>query len=402
MSKSQVEDPPWRGRRRQETGKKFPLEVGGVLRTLSAVKTETKPAYPEWVPLVVALACVFLGLGGMFAWFPYGAGWGDTAVSVVANLRWMWEHALEWEHCVLVPVISLFIIWMDRKDLEGVPWEGSFSGLYLMLLGMVLFWVGYLIDIVVFSFLVFHFMIGAVAIWLFGWRLFKVLLFPYAFLFFAWPMPFLESTIAFPLRDIMARLSHVFLNLIGLDALRIGTAIVSAPNHEAGIAQGVRFAVDVADPCSGIRSLFALTMVSALFAHFAVDTDRTLGGLRAKVASGPLWKRQGVEVLALFTDHWRGWLVFLSAAPFAVLGNFCRILMLIFGTLIMGSKVAIGTEEDPSFFHMLSGFVVFGVALGGMAAWGWILNGGWKTLRVLGQKLVDFKPDPKRGKSFDE
>lgn len=370
---------------------------------MSAVKPMTKSAAPLWLPMAASVLAFGLALAWMFGWFAYGAGWGDTAVPVVTNLRWMWEHSKEWEHCILVPFISLGIVWLDRKKMDGVPWEGSSTGLYLLLLGLVFFWVGYLIDIVVFSFLVFHFMIGAAFIWLFGWPLFRVLLFPYAFLFFAWPMPFLESTIAFPLRDIMARMSHFFLNLIGLDALRIGTSIVSAPNHALGIPQGLRFALDVADPCSGIRSLFALTMVSALFAHFVVKSERTLPALRDRVASsGPVWKRHAVEVLALFTDHWRGWLVFLSAAPFAVLGNFFRILMLTFGTLILGGKTALGTLEHPSFFHMLSGFLVFGVALGGMAAWGWVLNGGWKTLCKIGQKLVDFSPAPGRRNDFDE
>ncbi|MDX6767737.1 MAG: exosortase/archaeosortase family protein [Candidatus Methylacidiphilales bacterium] len=351
-----------------------------------------------------SVAAAGAGLALMFALFPYGAGWGDQPTSVVSNLLWMWKHAKEWEHCQLVPLISLFIIWLDREKLRDVPWEGQISGLYLFLLGMGLFWVGYLIDIVVFSFLVFHLMIGATAVWLFGWPLLRAVFFPYAFLFFAWPMPFLEATIAFPLRDIMARFSHGFLNLIGLDVLRVGTSIVSAPDPVRGLAQGARFALDVADPCSGIRSLFALTMVSALFAYFGTTKDDTLAGWRKQVAGGPFWQRGCVEFLAFFTDHWRGWLVFLSAAPFAVLGNFCRILMLTFGTLLLGSKVAIGDLEHPSTYHMASGFLVFGVALGGMFTWGWFLNEGCKTLiersKGLYAVIGAVKSPPQPGKEF--
>ena len=40
--------------------------------------------------------------------------------------------------------------------------------------------------------------------------------------------------------------------------------------------------------------------------------------------------------------------------------------MLTTGTMIMGSERAIGSLEHPSFFHMLAGYVVFLVALGGM------------------------------------
>ena len=57
-------------------------------------------------------------------------------------------------------------------------------------------------------------------------------------------------------------------------------------------------------------------------------------------------------------------------------------LMLTFGTILLGSRVAIGTEENPTTFHMAAGFFVFVVALGGMVAVGWVLQGGltktWK------------------------
>jgi uncharacterized membrane protein AbrB (regulator of aidB expression) len=49
-------------------------------------------------------------------------------------------------------------------------------------------------------------------------------------------------------------------------------------------------------------------------------------------------------------------------------------MMLTFGTIFLGSAVAIGTEEHPTTFHMVAGFFVFVVALAGMAAIGWILQ----------------------------
>jgi hypothetical protein len=49
-------------------------------------------------------------------------------------------------------------------------------------------------------------------------------------------------------------------------------------------------------------------------------------------------------------------------------------MMLTFGTIFLGSAVAIGTEEHPTTFHMAAGFFVFVVALAGMAAIGWILQ----------------------------
>ncbi len=68
------------------------------------------------------------------------------------------------------------------------------------------------------------------------------------------------------------------------------------------------------DPCSGIRSLFALTMIAALYAYFAVK---------------PMWKQ---------------FIVFACAIPLAILGNLLRILMLTFGTIAFGTEFAIGKD----------------------------------------------------------
>jgi exosortase/archaeosortase family protein len=84
-----------------------------------------------------------------------------------------------------------------------------------------------------------------------------------------------------------------------------------------------------------------------------------------------------------FAKSWQKWTLFILSPALAVAGNFVRMLMLTFGTMILGNTVAIGTEENPATFHLAAGFVVFVVALGGMVGVGWILQGGcqrtWKT-----------------------
>jgi exosortase len=135
------------------------------------------------------------------------------------------------------------------------------------------------------------------------------------------------------------------LNLIGYHSIRDGTSIVSAADPVAGIVNGQRYSVDVADPCSGIRSLFALTMISALVGIFSFRTG---------------WK-----VMTLFA----------AALPLAVFGNFCRILMLTFGTVAFGSDFAVGTLENPTWFHLAAGFVVYIAALIGILLLAWLLNG---------------------------
>ena len=174
--------------------------------------------------------------------------------------------------------------------------------------------------------------------WLLGGEFLKALSFPIAFLLFAIPFPGLDMMIALPLRFLMSKISVVILNVIGIPSVLVGTGILSAPDPIHQLAAGQKFAVDVANPCSGIRSLFALMMVGALFAHFTL---------------------QGA---------WRKWLLFLCTPPLAVLGNLVRILMLTLGTVVFGSEFALGKNplEHPSWFHMLAGYLVFIVALAGM------------------------------------
>jgi exosortase/archaeosortase family protein len=67
-------------------------------------------------------------------------------------------------------------------------------------------------------------------------------------------------------------------------------------------------------------------------------------------------------------------ILFAAALPLAVFGNFCRILMLTFGTVAFGSDFAVGTLEKPTWFHLASGFIVYIAALFGVFVLAWLLN----------------------------
>jgi len=79
---------------------------------------------------------------------------------------------------------------------------------------------------------------------------------------------------------------------------------------------------------------------------------------------------------------WQKWTLFLLSPALAVVGNFGRMMMLTFGTMFLGSAVAIGTEEHPTTFHMAAGFFVFVVALAGMAVLGRIFQRGEKDTKL--------------------
>lgn len=299
------------------------------------------PARTRWLVGILILAT----LTGLFGVFGYLTAYGPH-FSVVRSLIALYDYD-EWTHCALVPFIVAFLVWWKRKELAALPVNPALIGAIPVAVGFAFFWVSYRLDDIYFAFISFQVLSFGLVVFFLGWRWMLALFFPWLFLGFAWPLFFLDNVIAFPLRIVMTHMSTTVLNVIGIPAINVGTSIQSAPN-EIGPA-GALFQVDVADPCSGMRSLFALTMVTALFGYFALK---------------PWWKHA---------------LLIASAIPLAIAGNLVRILMLTVGILIIGSDVAIGTEQNPSFYHMLSGYVVFAVALAGMLGVASLLNGSAVT-----------------------
>jgi exosortase len=141
------------------------------------------------------------------------------------------------------------------------------------------------------------------------------------------PLNFLDEVVGFPLRMAVAEASTALLNWFGIETVRRGSAIYSAVFH-----------FDVADPCSGIRSLMALTTVTAAYAY---------------VTQHAQWKR---------------WVLFLSAMPLAVLGNMARVTSIALVAQVYGQELAAKT------YHDYSGYIVFGVALSSMVLIGFLLN----------------------------
>lgn len=306
----------------------------------SAVRDWRSSLIPANIFAAAAGALLFYTL---FAFFPYASGYGAHRVHMFEFMAFVWRDP-EWEHCWLVPLAVIGLVIYQKKKFAAIPIDGSWLGLGALLGVFFLYWFGYVADNIYIGYTSLLGFVGASVLWLLGWSWLKALAFPIAFLVFMLPLPFMDNFLAFPLRIFMSTVSVTFLNLVGLPCLQSGTAIVSAPDFAKGLATGARFAVDVADPCSGIRSLFALMMVSALYGYLVMDRP------------------------------WQKWAVFLSSLPLAVAGNFARIIMLTIGTLVLGPETAIGTIEEPTTYHMISGFLVFAVALGGMLLIGSLLQ----------------------------
>jgi len=170
-------------------------------------------------------------------------------------------------------------------------------------------------------------LIWGVPFYLFGWQMAKKLIFPCSYLIFCVPLNFMD-VLAFPLRIFSTVLATGMLNSIGIAAVRSGTAIYSA------VAGGFEF--DVADPCSGLRSLLAMTALTAVYAYF---TQRTLV---------------------------RQWILFMASIPLAVAGNISRIVTVAVVAEAFGGKIALGLYHDYSGYILFTASITLMVLIGGL------------------------------------
>jgi exosortase len=295
----------------------------------------TSEKHPHKLPIVLGVLCL-LGLIVLYGFLPYTYSHLMHMTSVAGALWAMWWGFPDFLYGMLVPPLAAVVIYLQRKQLVKIPVEGWWPGVIFVAISLAIFWAGRRVDNQYVGFFSIQLLLASLVLWLMGWRWLAALAFPLAFLVFTWPMPFLDNMVTFPLRMFMSSASTTTLNFLGLAVVQNGTGIRSAANPDMGLAEGKLFEVDVADPCSGIRSLFALMMISALYGHFALNAP---------------WKR-GV--------------LFLASVPLAIAGNLARIMMLTLGIITVGAPTAIGTLEKPTFFHEAAGYVVFLVALGGM------------------------------------
>lgn len=294
----------------------------------------------------VLLAAIMLGAAGLLlvVFLPYAAGYGHHRQTILQILLKHWSDPT-WQHGALAIPIGAYLIWNRRQSLAKITPHPSPAGLVLMLVAALLYYAGYKAHLIYFGFGAVQIFTAGACVWLFGWECAKACVFPWMMLTFAWPLLFLEESLAFHLRLVMVSCAGGVLDMVGVSVIREGTALVSAPNHAAGLDAGALFKLNIDAPCSGLRSLFALMMVSALFAYH-----------RQRV----VWKR---------------WLLFLCSLPLAVIANMARIFVLIAASAMFGQEFAVGDEQkEVSTFHFFSGIVVFVVALGGLELISTLLN----------------------------
>lgn len=315
-----------------ESAPSTPVPVSGA--PAAEVRTDLLRLAAVW-----ALPLVFLLL---FLVWPYQQWDYARKESILKGwARWV-SAKTDWQFCLLVPPLVGWLVWLRRDDLRRMPWQGDWVGVLPLGAGMFFYWIGYKANTGYPGFLAVQFVLAGMVLLVAGRAWMRSLFFAWLFLFFSWPMQPLEDSLASPLRPKTAAMAASLLNLVGIPALSEGSALQSAADNTSGTQIGDAFSLDVDAKCSGINSLFALMMISALLGYLALKQPRSR--------------------LILFA----------CAIPLAVVGNVVRLLLLVAGTLMFGSEFAVGRRlgehQEMSLYHMFAGFTVFGVALAGMFA----------------------------------
>ena len=236
--------------------------------------------------------------------------------SVIAKLVYDWTYDGNFSHGFLIVPIAAYLVWERRKKLAATPIEPTVIGLVLLVGSLATLAAGILGAELFLSRVSMIGVLAGVVLFTTGWRYLRVLMFPLAFLLLMIPIPaIIFNEIAFPLQLLASRGAEVTLSTAHIPVLREGNIIVLANTT-----------LEVAEACSGIRSLISLVTLAIIYGYFTDDR---------------IWAR---IVLTL------------AAIPVAVAANAAR---------VAGTGVAAhyyGPEAAEGFFHTFSGWMLFVVA----------------------------------------
>jgi exosortase len=257
---------------------------------------------------------------------PSGARWPLFLIAVVLIALYYrigiklvvdWYNYPDYSHGFLVPLFSVFLLWDKRKQIATTPVRSTWAGLPLVLFGLITLIFGvYGVDL--FTSRISFVILLTGLVWTFlGRAMLRQLQFPILILLLAIPFPaIIFNQITFPLQLMASRLASMVLPILGVPTLQEGNVI-----------QLPAMKLEVAEACSGIRSLMSLFTLAVFYGYFLERTTR------------------------------RRVILALASIPIAVAANVVR---------IVGTGLCV-QYWDPvkalGFFHEFSGWVMFVVSL---------------------------------------
>ncbi len=219
-------------------------------------------------------------------------------------------------HGFFVPVVAGFIAWQRRKMLLATPIQPNGWGLVLVAWGAVQAVIATLGAELFTARLSFVIALFGVILYLGGKEWIKVLLFPLLLLLFMIPIPaIIYAALTLKLQLLASELGETMIGWMGIPVLRAGNTL-QLPSQT----------LDIAEACSGIRSLLSLGFLSLVYAYFM---DKRV---------------------------WMRWALLVATVPIAIGANGIRV-------AVTGLLSEINTKLAQGAYHEMEGYIVFIVAL---------------------------------------
>ncbi|HEY1901972.1 MAG TPA: exosortase [Terracidiphilus sp.] len=237
---------------------------------------------------------------------------------VLAKLVMDWWQIPDFSHGFLVPIFAAYLVWVKRETLRATKIAPTSSGIAVIVFGLVVLLLGVYGAELFLSRVSVVILLAGLVLSFGGWALLKELRFILLVLLLAIPIPaILFNQITLPLQALASKLASALLPLFGVPVLREGN-VIELPAMK----------LEVAEACSGIRSLMSLFTLSIFYGYF------------------------------LEKSFLRRSFLALASIPIAIAANAVRIL---------GTGLCVqywDPDKAQGFFHEFSGWVMFLVSLG--------------------------------------
>lgn len=299
--------------------------VGSILEQAAA---SSRSAY-VWAKHNPVAALLLLTIAAtLLSFFCFVDLYAGEPIMVFAWKHWLPN--LNQEYCKLVIPIAILVAWYHRKELRAACKDGSNWGLTFLVAGFLLVLLGTRAIEPRITMLAIPFLIFGTILFLWGRQVARTLVFPVGFLVFMIPVGALQQT-SFRLQFLITGAMERLAPLIGTKLNTVGTTL-SPPDNSWGF--------DIAEGCSGIRSLVAIIMLTAIYTH---------------IFERVWWKKAVLLALSI---------------GFAVIANIARVFTIIVIARLGYPKLAGGI------YHEYSGFISFPAALCAMLICHKLLNLG--------------------------
>lgn len=206
---------------------------------------------------------------------PDGAAWRVMVLAacllmiyapVLSQLAHQWWNEPDYSHGFLVPLFSAYVLWQLRDRLRNVIARPSWTGMAVLCGSLCVLFAGSLgAELFLQRISLLGSIIGLI-VWLWGWRMVRAAAFPLALLIMMIPLPgVIYYQLVFPLQIVASRLATRVLHALDLfPVLREGNVLVLPSTR-----------LEVAEACSGLRSLLSLLTIAAMYAYLAEKNNIT-------------------------------------------------------------------------------------------------------------------------------